>query len=180
MDAPRIACTFGFYTSLLRSQSRSRINPERIFPYRTTKDTNSFNSTRRSNRSIDLYSTKLRRKDRRKFDITSKANLNYTFLDYTKKVARNRIIVNKFSQRMYESSHRLIIDCHSKIKIAIYSFTDPQLREDRSFEKKQKKKIERQYLRKRNKHRRNINPWTPERNTRSCSVARSCETRANP
>lgn len=89
------------YTSLLRSQSRSRINPERIFPYRTTKDTNSFNSTRRSNRSIDLYSTKLRRKDRRKFDITSKANLNYTFLDYTKKVARNGIIVNKFSQRMY-------------------------------------------------------------------------------
>lgn len=105
------------YTSLLRSQSRSRINPERIFPYRTTKDTNSFNSTRRSNRSIDLYSTKLRRKDKTKFDITSKANLNYTFLDYTKKVARNRIIVVKFSQRMYESSHRLIIDCHSKIKI---------------------------------------------------------------
>lgn len=80
-------------------------------------NTNSFNSTRRSNRSIDLYSTKLRRKDRRKFDITSKANLNYTFLDYTKKVARNGIIVVKFSQRMYESSHRLIIDCHSKIKI---------------------------------------------------------------
>lgn len=104
------------YTSLLRSQSRSRINPERIFPYRTTKDTNSFNSTRCSNRSIDLYSTKLR-KDKTKFDITSKANLNYTFLDYTKKVARNRIIVVKFSQRMYESSHRLIIDCHSKIKI---------------------------------------------------------------
>lgn len=101
LDAPRIACTLGFYTSLLRSQSRSRINPERIFPYRTTKDTNSFNSTRRSNRSIDLYSTKLRRKNRRKFDITSKANLNYTFLDYTKKVARNGIIVVKFSQRMY-------------------------------------------------------------------------------